>query len=73
MARNQEKAQSMLNRWLAYKRGLEADISGIKRPTKRPTIGKIHETTTVAECEGWRLQIIRDVGRKIMEIQNGTE
>eukprot|EP01119_Soliformovum_irregulare_P020926 TRINITY_DN6851_c0_g1_i1.p1 TRINITY_DN6851_c0_g1~~TRINITY_DN6851_c0_g1_i1.p1 ORF type:complete len:238 (+),score=58.02 TRINITY_DN6851_c0_g1_i1:65-778(+) len=65
MARNEEKAQSMLNRWLAYKRGQD--------PTRRPLgkrPGRASDIDSVGECERWRMQLIRDIGKKIMEVQN---
>ncbi len=71
MARNEEKAQSMLNRWMAYKRDLVKGESGKKVVTKgkRPPLAS--NVTDVQECESWRMQIMRDIGRKVMEIQNG--
>lgn len=70
MARNQEKAQSMLNRWLVYKRTEAATEFGAKeRNFKRPT--NPFTVESVAECDRWRMQIIRDIGRRIMDIQNG--
>jgi len=38
-------------------------ISG-KRPSNS------NDVTTIVECEKWRMQILRDIGKKIMEIQN---
>lgn len=63
MARNEEKAQSMLNRWLA---GKQADEKGEKE--KRPYLAS--ECNDLNEADKWRQQILRDVGRKVMEIQN---
>lgn len=66
MARNEEKAQSMLNRWLSYKRGL---TPGGRPKGRRPYNPGI--VNSVLECEKWRMSLLRDIGRKVMEIQNG--
>mmetsp|Transcript_7597 Transcript_7597/g.23034 ORF Transcript_7597/g.23034 Transcript_7597/m.23034 type:complete len:256 (+) Transcript_7597:101-868(+) len=63
MARNEEKAQSMLNRYLKQKdsesgRGLE----------RRPYLATLCDD--VDEAQKWRREILRDIGRKVMEIQN---
>ncbi|KAK9836708.1 hypothetical protein WJX74_006476 [Apatococcus lobatus] len=63
MARNQEKAQSMLNRFLAAKTEEER---GPKQ--KRPYLAT--ECHDVNEADRWRQQILREIGRKVMEIQN---
>ncbi len=61
----------MLNRWIAYKRELS---SGSKKPPmfsgKRPS--NANECSTIVECEKWRMQILRDIGKKVVEIQNGN-
>jgi len=65
----------MLNRWLAYKRDLNSGGSGKKNlqrggggHSRRPTLTT--EVETVGECERWRMSLIREMGRKVMEIQN---
>ena len=63
MARNAEKAQSMLNRYLA---GKTADAAGPKQ--KRPYLAS--ECSDLVEADKWRQQILREVGKKVMEIQN---
>ncbi|KIZ04778.1 putative Pre-mRNA-splicing factor ISY1 like protein [Monoraphidium neglectum] len=63
MARNQEKAQSMLNRFLA---GKEAEKRGPKQ--RRPYLAS--EVTDLNEADKWRQQILREIGKKVMEIQN---
>jgi pre-mRNA-splicing factor ISY1 len=80
MARNEEKAQSMLNRWLAYKKDEEGGKprrmkpkGGASRPpptSRRPALAS--SVDNVADCERWRMEILREIGRKVMEIQNGT-
>ncbi|KAI8469333.1 MAG: Isy1-like splicing factor [Monoraphidium minutum] len=63
MARNAEKAQSMLNRFLA---GKEADKRGPK--SRRPYLAT--ECGDLNEADKWRQQILREIGKKVMEIQN---
>lgn len=62
MARNQEKAQAMLNRFLADKQGKPATKA------KRPHLAS--ECSDLNEADRWRQQILREIGRKVMEIQN---
>ncbi|GIL43642.1 hypothetical protein Vafri_1315 [Volvox africanus] len=63
MARNEEKAQSMLNRYLA---GKLDEKRGPKQ--KRPYLAS--ECRDLVEADKWRSQIIREIGKKVMEIQN---
>eukprot|EP00218_Dolichomastix_sp_CCMP3274_P009865 CAMPEP_0170144414 /NCGR_PEP_ID=MMETSP0033_2-20121228/13468_1 /TAXON_ID=195969 /ORGANISM="Dolichomastix tenuilepis, Strain CCMP3274" /LENGTH=203 /DNA_ID=CAMNT_0010380911 /DNA_START=53 /DNA_END=660 /DNA_ORIENTATION=+ len=65
MARNQEKAMSMLNRFLSGK----AESMGVsKKGQKRPYLAT--ECRDLDECDKWRQQILREIGKKVMEIQN---
>lgn len=67
MARSEEKAKSMLNRWLAAKSN---DLgSGLKRK-RRPYLAS--ECRDLNECDKWRSQILKEIGGKVMEIQNAT-
>uniref|UniRef100_A0A061S332 Pre-mRNA-splicing factor ISY1 n=1 Tax=Tetraselmis sp. GSL018 TaxID=582737 RepID=A0A061S332_9CHLO len=63
MARNEEKANAMLNRFLAAK-GAE----GKEPKKKRPYLAS--ECKDLNEADQWRQQILREIGRKVMEIQN---
>jgi pre-mRNA-splicing factor ISY1 len=63
MARNQEKAQSMLNRWLAVKQG-QVSLSKTKR---RPPPS---EVVSLAEAEQFRASVLARIGSKIVAIQN---
>ncbi|KXZ56754.1 hypothetical protein GPECTOR_1g68 [Gonium pectorale] len=63
MARNEEKAQSMLNRFLA---GKQEEKRGPK--AKRPYLAS--ECRDLVEADKWRSQIVREIGKKVMEIQN---
>lgn len=63
MARNQEKAQAMLNKYL---RGKEEQERGPKK--LRPFLAS--ECTTLNEADKWHWQIVREIGKKVGEIQN---
>lgn len=63
MARNEEKAQAMLNRFLA---GKAEEARGPNQ--KRPYLAT--ECHDLNEADRWRQQILREIGRKVMEIQN---
>ena len=63
MARNEEKAQAMLNRWWRMKRMLNQ-----KNQDDRPPI--VSGTNSIADCERWRTDIVREIGDKVSEIQN---
>mmetsp|Transcript_21918 Transcript_21918/g.43516 ORF Transcript_21918/g.43516 Transcript_21918/m.43516 type:complete len:261 (+) Transcript_21918:75-857(+) len=65
MARNQEKAQAMLNRFIQAKKDA---VMGVEQ--KRPFLAS--EVEDVNECERWRSQIIREVSKNITAIQNGS-
>ncbi|XP_047314356.1 pre-mRNA-splicing factor ISY1 homolog [Impatiens glandulifera] len=63
MARNEEKAQSMLNRFITMK------AEEKKKPKeRRPYLAS--ECRDLAEADKWRQQIMREIGRKVAEIQN---
>ncbi|XP_021274103.1 pre-mRNA-splicing factor ISY1 homolog [Herrania umbratica] len=63
MARNEEKAQSMLNRFIALKAEEKR-----KPKERRPYLAS--ECRDLAEADKWRQQIMREIGRKVAEIQN---
>lgn len=63
MARNEEKAQSMLNRFITMK------AEEKKKPKeRRPYLAS--ECRDLAEADKWRQQILREIGRKVAEVQN---
>eukprot|EP00126_Sphaerothecum_destruens_P003122 Sdes_comp16647_c0_seq2m5944 len=64
MARNQEKAKSMLFRF----REVMNNEAGLNLKKKRPYMAS--ECTDLTECERWRIQIIHEIGNKISQIQN---
>lgn len=61
MARNEEKAQSMLNRYLREQRGGE-------RGRRRPALAS--HCDDVEEATRWRAQVERDIRLRVSEIQN---
>ncbi|WMV31031.1 hypothetical protein MTR67_024416 [Solanum verrucosum] len=63
MARNEEKAQSMLNRFITMK-----EEEKKKPKERRPYLAS--ECRDLAEADKWRQQIMREIGRKVTEIQN---
>jgi len=65
MARNEEKAMAMLNRWVRMKKELTA-----KPKDARPT--NLTEIKTVPLCEKWRDDVIEDITKKVSEIQNAA-
>ena len=65
MARNEEKAQSMLNRFVTMKE------SENKKPVqRRPYLAS--ECRDLADADKWRHQIMREISRKVAEIQKAS-
>ncbi|GAB5589655.1 NineTeen Complex (NTC) component [Umbelopsis nana] len=65
MARNEEKAQSMLYRF----REAQAAELGLSRPQKkRPAIAS--EVRSLPESEKWRRQVLSEISRKVSKIQD---
>ncbi|XP_063706758.1 pre-mRNA-splicing factor ISY1 homolog [Culicoides brevitarsis] len=62
MARNAEKAMTTLARWRAAK---EAETG---KNDRRPYLAS--ECRDVKKCEKWRLEIIREISKKVAQIQN---
>lgn len=62
MARNAEKAMTTLARWRAAK---EAETGKNER---RPYLAS--ECNDVSKCERWRIEIIREISKKVAQIQN---
>mmetsp|Transcript_5455 Transcript_5455/g.13291 ORF Transcript_5455/g.13291 Transcript_5455/m.13291 type:complete len:254 (-) Transcript_5455:212-973(-) len=65
MARNQEKAQAMLNRFLAFKKESMYGARG-----KRPALAS--ECRDLLTAERWRRSIVREISKHVTEIQNGS-
>jgi len=65
MARNSEKAMTALARWRQAKL---AEEGVAPKDQRRPYLSS--QCSDVKECEKWRLQIIREISRKVSQIQN---
>ena len=63
MARNEEKAQAMLNRFVAAKSAANKEDK-----SQRPYLAS--ECTDLNDCERYRKQILRDISKKVSLIQN---
>lgn len=63
--RNEEKAHAMLNRWVAMKKELNT-----RTKDKRPYLST--ECNNLQECERWRGQIIKEITKKVADIQNAS-
>lgn len=66
MARNSEKAHSMLFRFRAAQ-AAEQGILDISR-TRRPKL--ITSITSIPTCEKWRGQVLKEISRKVTKIQD---
>ncbi|KAG0256345.1 NineTeen Complex (NTC) component [Mortierella polycephala] len=65
MARNEEKAQSMLYR---FREAKNAELGGSKKLERRPY--RITEVTSLVEAEKWRRNVIGDISKKVSKIQD---
>jgi pre-mRNA-splicing factor ISY1 len=65
MARPEEKAQAMLNKWVKMR---DAESGGIKVPNRRPYLASHCEH--LHDAEKWRRQIIREISAGVSKIQN---
>ncbi|CAI9097649.1 OLC1v1034123C1 [Oldenlandia corymbosa var. corymbosa] len=63
MARNEEKAKSLLNRFITMKAEEKT-----KPKQRRPFLAS--GCRDLAEADKWRQQIMREIGQKVLEIQN---
>eukprot|EP01100_Stratorugosa_tubuloviscum_P012155 TRINITY_DN5625_c4_g1_i1.p1 TRINITY_DN5625_c4_g1~~TRINITY_DN5625_c4_g1_i1.p1 ORF type:complete len:289 (+),score=153.47 TRINITY_DN5625_c4_g1_i1:59-925(+) len=63
MARNEEKSQSMLNRYLQMKAEAKQ-----KPKRRRPRLAT--DCNSLVDAEKWRIEILREIGHKVAEIQN---
>ena len=72
MARNEEKAMAMLNRWVKMKREIKINKKGgiDTRANQRPDDPK--EVVNFTEAEIWLGTIVKEIIRKVSEIQNGS-
>lgn len=68
MARNQEKAQSMLYRFREAQANSLGLSSSTSKPLRRPRLAS--SVTSLKECEKWRAEVIREISRKVSKIQD---
>lgn len=66
MARNEEKAQSMLYR---FREAQAAELGLAQRSDRRPRVAS--SCKDLRQCERWRGEILRDISRKVSKIQDG--
>ncbi|KAL7301457.1 pre-mRNA-splicing factor ISY1 homolog [Trichogramma pretiosum] len=64
MARNAEKAMTTLARW----RAAHCNEGHRKEQERRPYLAS--ECKDLRKCEKWRMQIIREISKKVAQIQN---
>lgn len=64
MARSAEKAMAILSRWTT----MMANEGKDEKPTKRPFLAT--ECNDLQEAEKWRRQVIKDVSKRVAQIQN---
>jgi len=70
MARNQEKAQSMLHRF-RQSQALELGLNvGVRSHDRRPKL--ISTVNSVRDCDKWRDEVMREISRKVARIQDGA-
>ena len=65
-SRNEDKAQTMLNRWVAIQTEMISSSIHEKRPTD-PNL-----CNNVQECNMWRNQLIKEIAKKVADIQNAS-
>ncbi|BFZ63851.1 NineTeen Complex (NTC) component [Saitoella coloradoensis] len=65
MARNSEKAQSMLFR---FREQQQAELGIIDSSMRRPK--RITEVESIPACEKWRSQVVKEISRKVTKIQD---
>ena len=63
MARNAEKARSMLNRWSDMRKEEK-----FGKEDRRPALTTMEDS--LERASGWRMEIVKEVARMINEVQN---
>ena len=64
-SKTEEKAHAMLNRWVAIKKELNS-----RSKEKRPKYST--ECNNLQDCERWRAQVIKEISKKVADIQNAS-
>ena len=65
MARNEEKAMNLFNKWQTFKKDFHS-----KDSNRRPLLSS--ECDSVGDAEKWRRDIIKDIAKKVPLMQNAT-
>lgn len=65
MARNEEKALTLFNKWDTFKRDFHKDANN-----RRPLVAS--DCNSLGDAEKWRRDLIKDVTKKIAAIHNAT-
>ena len=65
MARNEEKALTLFNKWQTFKKDFHAGAGN-----RRPLVSS--ECMSLSEAENHRRSIVRDITKKVAQIQNGN-
>jgi hypothetical protein len=65
MARNEEKALTLFNKWQTFKKDYHAG-----EQNRRPLVSA--ECQSLPEAEKFRREIVQNISKKIATIQNGT-
>mmetsp|Transcript_18514 Transcript_18514/g.37086 ORF Transcript_18514/g.37086 Transcript_18514/m.37086 type:complete len:260 (-) Transcript_18514:31-810(-) len=68
MARPEEKAGAMLNKWLSMKREHDSDPTSLSRSGKRPYLSTL--VTDLNDAQFWRRQIVKEIATQVGLIQN---
>eukprot|EP01107_Rhizomastix_libera_P016360 TRINITY_DN6747_c0_g1_i2.p1 TRINITY_DN6747_c0_g1~~TRINITY_DN6747_c0_g1_i2.p1 ORF type:complete len:285 (+),score=68.69 TRINITY_DN6747_c0_g1_i2:7-861(+) len=66
MARSSEKAQSMLNRWVAQRSRDRVGYDATRKPTHTS------QCNNAMEAQRWRALVVRDISRKVSILQNDS-
>lgn len=66
VARNEEKAQSMLYR---FREAQAAELGLVQKTDRRPRLAA--HCKDLRQCERWRGEILREISRKVSKIQDG--
>ncbi|KAF4672551.1 NineTeen Complex (NTC) component [Perkinsus chesapeaki] len=71
MARSEEKAMHLLNRWVDQQRKIESGTL-FRRPASSNRPRYASDCTSLKDCVYWRQTLVRDISRNISDIQNAS-
>ncbi|CBZ52333.1 isy1-like splicing family domain-containing protein [Neospora caninum Liverpool] len=67
MARNAERANAVLNKWLAVK---DAVVKGAANRERRPR--DVNSCQDLKQAEKWRSEVMREIGKMITQVQDAS-